>query len=412
MKFDTIIIGGGLSALAAGITLQKAGQQVAVITAGESTLHFNGGSLDLLGYDLQGQPVEEPLKAIADLPESHPYHRVSDVKAKAEEAAALLDDAGLYMTGQPERNHWRLTPIGLTKPTWLTTKGMVTCEKNGELPWKRVTIADIIGFLDVPVSFLTDNITRTGVEVERVSISTPQLSAARMSPSEMRPTNLAKVLARPGALDSLAETLNSLKPKGETILLPAILGLDNPKMTEWLKAQVRHPLAFFATMPPSVPGVCLQNSLRHRFTRLGGMLLTNHTITDGQLENGRLAYVRSDKLVEERLMAETFVLATGSFQSRGLRSNYTGIEESIFGLDVDATTNRSDWTADYIFDRQPYMCFGVKTDGQLHVSKDGHTIGNLFAAGAILSGNDPIRQADAEGVALLTGLQAAHNILK
>ena len=45
MKFNTIIIGGGLSALAAGITLRKAGQQVAIITAGESTLHFNGGSI-------------------------------------------------------------------------------------------------------------------------------------------------------------------------------------------------------------------------------------------------------------------------------------------------------------------------------------------------------------------------------
>ena len=412
MKFNTIIIGGGLSALAAGITLRKAGQQVAIITAGESTLHFNGGSIDLLGYDVKGNAVKQPLQAIAELPETHPYHRVNDVEAKAIEAAALLKEAGYPMTGEANHNQWRLTPIGLTKPTWLTTEGMVTCKEGDRLPWKSVTVVDIIGFLDAPLAFLIDNIAKAGVEVERVSLSTPQLSAARLSPSEMRATNLAKVLARPGALNSLANALNNLSPKGEVVLLPAVLGLEDPMMTAQLKRQVKHPLAIFATMPPSVPGVCLQNHLRRHFVKLGGTLLTNHTVTDGQLNNGHLAYVKTDRLVEEKLEAENFILATGSFQSRGLRSDYTGITEPIFGLDVDVAEKRSDWTADYVFDDQPYMRFGVKTDDQLHVSKDGHTISNLYAAGAILSGNDPIRQADAEGVALLTGLQAAHNILK
>lgn len=412
MKFNTIIIGGGLSALAAGITLRKAGQQVAIITAGESTLHFNGGSLDLLGYDMKGNAVEQPLQAIAELPETHPYHRVNDVEAKTVEAATLLKEAGYPMTGEANHNHWRLTPIGLTKPTWLTTEGMVACKEGGRLPWKSVTVVDIIGFLDAPLTFLIDNIAKTGVEVERVSLSTPQLSAARLSPSEMRATNLAKVLARPGALNSLANALNNLSPKGEVVLLPAVLGLEDPTMTTQLKKLVRHPLATFATMPPSVPGACLQNHLRRHFVKLGGILLANHTVTDGELTNGHLTYVKTDRLVEEKLEAENFILATGSFQSRGLRSDYTGVTETIFGLDVDAAEKRSDWTADYVFDDQPYMRFGVKTDDQLHVSKDGHTINNLYAAGAILSGNDPIRQADAEGVALLTGLQAAHNILK
>jgi glycerol-3-phosphate dehydrogenase subunit B len=40
MKFDNIIIGGGLSGLTCGITLAKAGKKVAVITAGQSTLPF------------------------------------------------------------------------------------------------------------------------------------------------------------------------------------------------------------------------------------------------------------------------------------------------------------------------------------------------------------------------------------
>ena len=34
MKFDTVIIGGGLAGLVAGISLQRAGQNVAIISTG------------------------------------------------------------------------------------------------------------------------------------------------------------------------------------------------------------------------------------------------------------------------------------------------------------------------------------------------------------------------------------------
>ena len=50
-------------------------KRVAVIAAGQSNLHFHSGSFDLLGYH-QGQPVSDPVAAIAALPESHPYHRL------------------------------------------------------------------------------------------------------------------------------------------------------------------------------------------------------------------------------------------------------------------------------------------------------------------------------------------------
>ena len=49
MKYDIIIIGGGLSGLTAGITLAQAGRRVCIVSAGQSSLHFHSGSFDLLG---------------------------------------------------------------------------------------------------------------------------------------------------------------------------------------------------------------------------------------------------------------------------------------------------------------------------------------------------------------------------
>ena len=76
MRYDTIIMGGGLSGLTAGITLASAGKRVCIVSAGQNSLHFNSGSFDLLGYDNNGKVVERPLEAIAALNDQHPYKKI------------------------------------------------------------------------------------------------------------------------------------------------------------------------------------------------------------------------------------------------------------------------------------------------------------------------------------------------
>ena len=72
MKYDTVIIGGGVSGLVSGIKLTKAGMKVAVVSSGQSALHFNSGSMSLYGHNGE-KDILHPLEAIGQLPAQHPY---------------------------------------------------------------------------------------------------------------------------------------------------------------------------------------------------------------------------------------------------------------------------------------------------------------------------------------------------
>lgn len=79
MKFDTIIIGGGLSGLISGIYLSQRGQRCVIISSGQSALHFSSGSFDLLNNLPDGTSVQKPLDAIGKLIQqapSHPYAKL------------------------------------------------------------------------------------------------------------------------------------------------------------------------------------------------------------------------------------------------------------------------------------------------------------------------------------------------
>ena len=414
MKFDNIIIGGGLSGLLCGIALAREGRHVAAIAAGQSTLHFSSGSFDILGYDADGQVVTSLFEAIKQLEASHPYHLVGleNVPLLATQALRIFTECGLSGQGGVAHNHFRMTPIGSLRPTWFTLDDYLTVQTPQAFPYKKVLLVNVPGFMDFPVSLITEGLHRLGAEVETALVSVPSLMHRRQSPSEMRSANLAKVLARDKKLQQIAARINKAATEVEAVIMPAIVGMDSQEAVAFIRSRVQKPLHFVSTLPPSVPGVRVQTLLRKHFANLGGVYMLGNTVTGGHVEDGRLRYVETSLLPDERLEAEDFVLATGSFASDGLKSNYERVFEPIFDLDTTAPADRMQWVTSSVFDDQPYRSYGVKVNASMQAQKGGQTISNLYVAGAVLGGHNAAKLADGAGVDMVTALRVAQYILE
>ena len=412
MRMDTVIMGGGLSALTCGITLAKHGKSVAIVASGQSTLLFNGGSMELLG-SIDGQEVTAPLEAVATLPDNHPYRKIGTerIASLASEAKQLLDDAGINMEGRPDANHWRITPMGVAKPAWLTLSDHMRIDDLSHLPAKRVALMAIRGYLDQPNSMLAQGLRSLGMEVKVVEFTTSDITSLRRSPSEMRATSLAKHLMSNSALQRVAEQINVLATEADLVLLPSVLGQNDDNDFQALQSMVNKPLRLVATLPPAVAGMRMQAQLRHYFRMLGGTYLMGDTAVSGTFDRDRLTAVTTAKLGDMPLKADHFVLATGSFVSRGLMADYERVYEPVLGVDVDADADRECWTRFGVLNAQAYTQYGVATDNSLRCLIEGKPITNLRAIGSVLSGHDAIKMGDGTGVSMLTALAAAHDII-
>ena len=414
MKFDVIIMGGGLSGLTAGIALAQAGKNVALVSAGQSTLHFGGGSLDLLGTDNKGNDVYNPIEAITNLNPKHPYSKLENVSRLAEVAKMVLERAGIATTGEATSNHWRISPVGALMPTWLSLEGMATIDDPDHMPWKRVALVNVVNYLDFPTKFIAAALRERGVEVDVKAFTVPELEQLRKSPTEMRSTNIAKVIERNDIIIKIADEVNNITIEGyDMVLMPAMLGVTDSEKSNQLLKFINAPAQYIATLPPSVPGVRMQALLRKCFTALGGTFFTGDQVINGIFDGDTLKAVTTAKLEGTTLEADSFILATGSFMSRGLVADYNHVYEPALGVDVDDLgLDRKTWAKSDVTQAQPYMEMGVKTDDKLRCQRGGKTITNLYAAGSILSGHNSIKNLDAAGVDMLTALQVVNNITK
>ena len=416
MKFDTLIIGGGLAGLVFGIALAKKGQRCVVVSSGQSALHFSSGSFDLLNTLPDGSQVSCPDRAwsaLAAQAPTHPYVKLGKETfvRLASQVQPFLQKSGVLVQGSGLCNQYRITPMGTLKSTWLTLDDFPVCRMPDRLPWKKVAIFNMAGFLDFYTQFIVDEFRKIGTESSVHLFHFAGLECLRKNPSEMRSTNIARMFEKKENLEKLVLTIRQESGDAEVVLLPAIVGLVAKDGLEMLRCQVEKPLYLLPTLPPSVPGIRTQQILRKCFQDAGGVYMLGDTVKGVEKEGNRIARVYSCNHGDIPFVASNVVLATGSYFSQGLIATPDRVYEPVADLDVVYETGRDCWYDLNLFARQHYQDFGVKTDAGFRGIYQGNVLENLYVAGALLEGFNPIREGSGAGVSILSALYVAEQIL-
>ena len=140
-------------------------------------------------------------------------------------------------------------------------------------------------------------------------------------------------------------------------------------------------------------GLSLHDTPRAEYLSAGGVLLQGDSVVRGEWDAMRLKRVYTRNLEGTPLEADSFILCTGAFFSRGLAATMDKVYETVFGADVEYDPCRDNWYDSDFYAPQPFERFGVKTSAQGLVLFGGVPAENLYAAGEVLSGGVDIEQS-------------------
>ena len=373
MRFDTVIIGGGLTGMLAGITLQKAGQKTAIISTGQNALHFFSGSFE---------SIKEPSQRIVD----------------------LFAEAGVRLHYSPGV---RLLPLGTFKESALALEDIDIFPTPKFA--RKVLIVNFSGYHDFFTSFLAEGLEKQGMTCRLRFLNLPELETLQQSPSEMRSVQIARVMDR--IWEKVVQEVRVLLKDEDAVVLPQVFGLQDTSVPGRIRQGIPAHVVFAGTLPPSVPGIRTLILLKQRYQLLGGTYLMGDEVVRAHTHEGVVHSVATRNLDNHYIEAANFILSTGGYFSKGLISNPFQVLEPVFGLDVEYKEDRNEWYNPSFKEDQPYMHFGVKADENLHALQDGKPLKNLYVAGSILGGNRP-EFGFAAGQCIRTALFAADQILK
>lgn len=416
MRFDTVIIGGGLSSLVCGIRLQKAGRKCLIVSSGQNALHFSSGTFGLLSRLPDGTPVDRPLKAMEELPSGHPYSKIGieAVRSYLAQVPPFFKDCGieLYHGADEEANGYRMTPSGSLKPAWFSLTDN-TLNSSADVRFEgKALIVNFAGFLDFNTSFVAAGFEKRGASCRIETVRHPAVERLRVNPSEMRSVNIARVMDRE---DNWKQFVNLVKEKmhGEDmVILPEVFGFGNPSVMLWICEMIPAKVIFVGTMPPSVPGMRAQLLLKKAFEEAGGTFLPGDEAVSAEVEDGRISCIRTANLGKVRLESDCFVLASGNLFGKGLVTTPERVYEPVFGLDVEYPSDRTLWYDSDFSSRQEYLGFGVRTDSSFRALRGGEVVPNLFVIGSELAGCNTLAEGSGAMVAILSALKVSDEILQ
>jgi glycerol-3-phosphate dehydrogenase, anaerobic, B subunit len=425
MNFDVAIIGGGLAGLTCGIALQQRGKRCVIINNGQAAIDFASGSLDLLSRMPDGSVVEninENLTALRTALPAHPYSLLGAEKviAKAQDFERLANALNLDLIGSTEKNHWRVTGLGSLRGAWLSPNSVPTMQGNETFPHKRIAVLGIEGYHDFQPQLLAANLVLNPqfahCEVTSGFLNIPQLDELRQNAREFRSVNIAQLLEHKLAFNDLVSEIIESAQGANAVLLPACFGLENQEFMNALRDATKLALFELPTLPPSLLGMRQRIQLRRKFESLGGLMINGDSALNAHFEGDRVHCIKTRLLEDEEIIADNFVLAAGSFFSKGLVSEFDKIYEPVFESDIIGVEGFNDkdrfsWTNHRFANPQPYQSAGVAINEHCQVQKRGQFLANLYATGNVIGGFNALELGCGSGVAVVTALAVADEIL-
>ncbi len=378
--YDIIIVGAGISGLVSALMQARRGRRVlSVATQTGPLLPQHSGSIELLGR-IDGEDVTDIAAALPRLSAQHPYRRIGidRIASLMKATRALVADVGLAYRGHDNRNHYRITPLGIPVPAWLTLDGYLTIDTLDELHGQHVALMRAPGYLDQVCHLVAYNLERLGATVTIHDFSLRALQATTPTP---RPVTMSRKLDSRSALDSIATDINAAGREADITVMPAIMGDDEAAMTS-LRRRVEVNLKMMATLPPTVAGASLNMAWQHYSLMLGVTVMMGETVVSATSDGHKVLALHTAS--GKRLSASHYIFATGALAGAGLQATRDGnVVEGIMNLDHDG---------------------GVTlTDESLHPSLNGKTLDNVQVVGHLL-GDVNSERHDSEGVDLMTAL--------
>ncbi|MCF8030927.1 MAG: glycerol-3-phosphate dehydrogenase subunit GlpB [Desulfohalobiaceae bacterium] len=414
---DVAVIGCGIAGLAAAQFAADKGCTVAIVGTSGAT-DFCSGLFDLLGA-LPGEknPRENPWQALQELGQhipGHPLHKAgADAVARAlERFGKVLANQGVEYTGYREQNVFLPTQLGTIRPAYRVPATMwpgIEALKNNA----PCLILDMEGMKDFDAEGMVAALgkSRTGARSDTL----PLQGLARGPETGLH--LLARSLENDQNLGELARAVRDRLRNGESVGLPAMLGIHDPDgIKRRFQEMVGVPVFEIPTLPNPVPGARIREALYCAFQEEKGIrTLIPGRVLRASARGDNDFLLQTDGEVPRRLIrSSAVVLASGRFLGHGLQGEREGIREPLFQLPVAQPETRSAWHRPDLFHSRGHDVdsAGIETDAWFRpVDGRGRLIyRGLHAAGSILAHADWMRFKCGTGMCLVSAWRAVEGI--
>jgi len=405
---SVIVVGAGLTGLYASILAARRGAQVLLVAQGRGGLALSHGCIDVwhdgdVRFSFRNLDPAHPLAGLG----------MAVFQAALTEFLDIVQEAGLPYAGGLDRPMRLPRALGTIRTTAAAPVTLAAGSLDDKTP---IHMADLRGFRDFSANLAAGRLRTQGVPIGGVV----ELPLAEVGARDAYAHELAGAFDDPGYRAEVCSTWKPLLRGVRRLGLPAVLGTSDPtQVVADLEAGLGVDIFEIPTLPPSLPGLRLERALRHRASSIGVDVVEGPSVRgeiDGRSAGRRVSGVVAATAGGPRAFrADTVLLATGGPAHAGWMSFANGeVQDSVFGLPVDAPDDREAWTSPDPFESQPYARFGLRLDSRRHpCDRRGRPyFENLFAAGGLLAGADRTLEGSRQVIDLATAFAAVEAMLR